>query len=302
MITWRGCEESCQGFKTSLESLHPGAVVELRDAGQKRATVAAFVAEAKQTRPDVIVTWGGDATLEVVGPYDEVDPERHITDLPVVYMYVSSAPELRIARSEWSTGRRNVAGTDYAVPLSAQVTAMRNYKPFRKMGMLYDDRHMDSVARVQKMRELAEEMHYQLVALPLIYKEDGPDESALPQLIGSLKEMGAEFIHFGVSSTLINWMEPFTAAAKSLDIPVFSGGQMPVKRAHALLALYTPISEIGALAAYQVAHILESPGRSLADLPTARFVRHSLAINMRVAREMGLYPPMSMVRIADLVE
>ena len=40
-------------------------------------------------------------------------------------------------------------------------------------------------------------------------------------------------------------------------------------------------------------------GRRPEDLPVARLARYKLWINMDVMRELGLYPPMDMIAIAD---
>ncbi|WP_207483649.1 ABC transporter substrate binding protein [Arenibaculum pallidiluteum] len=303
LITWRGCEQACQGFLDHLADKGLPAEVVMRDAAQDRQAIPAFVDEARRLKAKAIVTWNSEVTLEVVGPHDAVDPARHVTDIPVVYMYVSGAVDLKISRHEDRTGRPNVAGTDYAVPLSAQAHAMTSYRPYRRMGMLYDAGQLGSVQRKDAMAALAKELNFELVAVPLPQGRDGrPDPGRLDEAMDTLAAGGVDCIYFGLSTFLVEQVKPFTRMAVERHLPVFSGGPLPVTQADALFAFFTRLEMIGALAAVQVEKILNEPGRPLDTLPIARFSTYSLVVNMDVALALELYPPTGMVRVADFVK
>ncbi|WP_207486035.1 ABC transporter substrate binding protein [Arenibaculum pallidiluteum] len=302
LITWRGCEQACRGFHDYVARMKlPVEVVE-RDAGQDRRAIGGLVDEARARRAAAIVTWGNDVTYEVVGPYDAVDPARHVTDIPVVYMYVSGAVEGKISRGEDATGRPNIAGTDYVVPLSAQINAINAYRPSRRIGMLYDPAQEGSVQRMEAIRDLAPRMDFTLIAVPLPLGATGrPDAARLAEAMDTLAAQQPDFVYFGLSSFLIQQVKPFTALALERGLPVFSGGQLPVEQADALLGLFTRLDQIGALAGSQVESILTqniAPG----EMPIARLNRFTLMVNMSVARTLEVYPPISIVRVADFIK
>lgn len=303
VINWRGCEQACKGLLGYFEQNKLPVELVMRDAQQQRSLVGEFVREARSMKPDVIVTWGNDVTLEVIGPHDAVDPARHVTDIPVVYMYVSQPIDAKIAKADERTGRRNVAGTDYVVPLSAQVNAIAAYRPLKRLGILFDETQPGSVQRKDGMQALAGQMGYTLVAVPIPLGPDGkPAVDRLGQAMDRLAEEKVDFVYFGVSTFLIQHMKAFTRMAVDRGIPVFSGGQLPVENADALFAFFTRLEQIGALAGYQVERILKDPSRPAGELSIARLSRFTLLVNMRVARDLRLYPPVSMARIAEFID
>ncbi|WP_207486033.1 ABC transporter substrate binding protein [Arenibaculum pallidiluteum] len=303
LINWRGCEQVCAGFQQYFSDRKIGVDIVMRDANQSRSAVAEFVKEARLLRPDVVVTWGNDVTLEAVGRYDSVDPEKHLTDLPVVYMYVAGAAEAKISRSEDRTGRPNLLGTDYVVPLEAQVNAMRTYRPLRRLGMLYDTTQPASVLRMQQMKALSTELGYELIALSIPVGKDGkPDPASLPALTQELRSAEVDFVYFGLSTFLIQRMKQFTALAVEEHLPVFTGGPLPLLQADALLALYVRLDQIGALAGSQVDRILRDPNLRLDTAPIEKTNRFSLAVNIRVAKRLDAPPPVTIARIAEIIQ
>lgn len=302
LITWRGCEESCRGFQEELKQRGVVTRILLRDAGQDHARIPALVEEARQLRPKVVVTWGDDVTLGVVGPVDAVDPARHLTDIPVVYMYVAEPVKSRIARADDATGRINVAGTDYSVPLATKLRAMNDYRRLSRLGMLYDETQKSSVERKDAMASVAGTNGISFVARPLPLTPDGrPDPARIDEAVAQLGRDGVDWIYFGFSSFLIEHAEEFTASAMRRGIPLFSGGERPVRLAHGLFALTPALGQIGALAALQVERILAKPDQPPGSLPTARMPRFRMLVNMRVASDLGLFPPIEMFRVLEVV-
>ena len=62
LITQRGCEEVCQGFRSHLEAQGPVEFL-MRNTDGDVGKVAEFVAEAKRKKPNLIATWGTGITL-----------------------------------------------------------------------------------------------------------------------------------------------------------------------------------------------------------------------------------------------
>jgi len=302
LVTWRGCEEACQGFKSALKVRSAAPTIVHRDAGQDAAAIPAIVDEARRVRPDVVVTWGNEVTLGFIGPIDAVDPKRHLTDIPVVYMYVAEPVASGIARSAEETGRPNVAGTDYSVPLSAKFRAMNDYRRLSRLGMLFDPTQSGSVERRDAIASEAAARNVAFVARALPLSSNGrPDPSRIDQAVDDLVREGVDWIYFGVSSFLIENADAFSEAVVRRGVPMFSGGELPVRNAGGLFGLAPSLHQIGALAALQVDRILDDPETAPGSRPVERKVEFQLIVNMRAATALALYPPLAMFRVLDVV-
>ncbi len=60
-------------------------------------------------------------------------------------------------------------------------------------------------------------------------------------------------------------------------------------------------ADVGALAAQQVLKILRD-GAEPGDLPIARVTDFAYVVNMDVANKLGMYPPIELLQIAEIVE
>lgn len=301
IATWRGCEEACQGFIDYLDLNEIDADYTIRNAEQDTDAASAMVEEIAAFQPDLVVTWGQATHRAIVGGHEDDESDAHVTDVPAIYMYVSGAHRSGIAESAEATGRSNVAGTDYAVPIQSQLSAIAAYRPYERLGLIYDPTQPQSVQRRDVVAEFTDEMNFELIDVPLPLGSDGrPTLEGIAAALDEVKEQGAEFLYFGFSSFLVVNVDDFTRQAVDRGIPIFTGGQKPVYEADALIGLFTNLRNVGQLAAFQAIAILEDeavPG----DLPIARFNRYNLVVNMRVARELGLYPPLSMISYAEIV-
>jgi len=301
VVTWRGCEESCEGFLEYFKANEIAAQFIIRNAEQDPARLPLLREEARRLQPNLILAWGSTVTLGLVGPWD-TDDSQYIRDIPVVFMYVAQMVESRITRSEEVTGRRNVAGTDYSVPIESQLRAIQAYRPFDRLAIIYDPTQEGSVKRVEAVRRFTESLDFNLIAEPLPLGADGrPDPASLPAVVERVAAQRPQFLYFGYNSFLIRNVQEFTRLAVAHGLPVFTGGPLPLVEGEALLGLFNRLRSVGRLAAYQAEQILVH-GVSPGDLPIARFNRYSMAINMPVARKLRLYPPMLLLSYAEILE
>ncbi|WP_428669321.1 ABC transporter substrate binding protein, partial [Roseibium sp.] len=155
-VFYEGCEHLCQGFQDAIaESGFPADVV-VRDIDQDKTRLPAIVAEAKETRPDLVLTFGTSVTLGVIGTLNDVGSGRFLEDIPVVFTVVADPFGTNIAESFEASGRPNVAGTFNRAPESVQVAVIRQYDPtFQKLGLLYHSNERNSVLKKEELEALA---------------------------------------------------------------------------------------------------------------------------------------------------
>lgn len=300
IITGRGCEEVCQSFRRHLERQGP-VRVQIRDTAGDLSRVAGFVAEARRDRPDLVATWGTGITVATVGRIGEIDPARHLTDIPVVYMYVGNPVESRIAASASRSGRPNVAGANTSVPIEAQLKLLRSYRKIDRIGMLINSDEAAAQAQARNARAVFEQAGIAVELVDLSAPGAGrPEPSSIAPALDRLAANRPDFLYYVGSAFTLAHIDTISRLATDRGLPLFSPLEPAYRRGEILLGLISPLSGIGQVAAFQAGRILFE-GAAPGDLDTPSLTRYSVLINMRAARALGAYPPMKLLQFADVI-
>lgn len=299
-ITFRGMTDVERGFQEYFAARRIPVQITFRDLARDNSRMPGFLEEIRQTRPDLIYTWGTSVTLGVVGPHDAVDPARHITDIPVVFTLVA-APVLAKIVPDLKQPRRNVTGVFHVAPTETQVRAMSSYRPFKSIGMLYTPTEQNSVVVVDEVREIAKKQGFTVVARPfkLDDKKKVTSEGAA-DMIREMKEQKVDWLYLPPDSYL-------NTITKSLVIPAANRNNLPtfastegLMETGALMGLVARYHSIGQFTAYKAEQILVQkvpPAR----IPVETLTRFSLQVRMDVAELLKLQPPLPMFNYAELI-
>lgn len=300
MLLYRGCEEACQGFQDYFRKQHLPVRFTVRDAAQDKQRVRQLVAEARAQRPDLLLTWGTTATVEAVGTVGKIDPQRHITDLPVLFMIVSHPQAVGIVSNLARPGR-NVSGSLYLLPAETQLRAARSYMGFKRLGFIVNRAEVNSLASRDELRALAPSFGYTLVERELPLDAAGkPDAAALPALIAALAADKVDLLYLPPDSFLNSQRDVLTDTALTLQLPVFAAAEAPVVKSRALFGVVNKYGDVGRFTAYRAAQILYE-GKRAGDLPIELPRRFSFLINLDVARQLQRYPPLQLLDAAELI-
>lgn len=137
-------------------------------------------------------------------------------------------------------------------------------------------------------------------ALPLA--PDGlPAVEDIPIKVRDLVREGADFLYVGSSSFLQANSAVLGAAARDAGLPVLSPYEAAARNGDALLSVAASYYEVGRLAGRQVEKILLD-GTRPGDLPVARMTDFAVTVNLSMAKDIGLFPPVSLLQIAEVVE
>ena len=301
MIVWRGCEDACRGFKDYVRERGFATEVVVRDAARDRSALPGFVREARERRADLVVTWGTSVTRGVVGAMDAVDPETHITDIPAVFMIVADPVGARIVTNYDSSGRANVTGTRNRVPEAVQMKAIRAYRSFQRLGLVYNKNELNSVLNAEKIADLAADMGFELVTHALPLRENGkPSADDIPAALHAMKRAEVDFVYVGSSSFLMANRDRFTREALEMGLPVAAAYEDMAAKSHALVAVASRYYNVGRLAGFQAEQVLVR-GLNPVDIPIRSLRRFSYVVNMETARRLGVYPPLTVLRYAEIV-
>lgn len=302
MILGRGETEVEQGFRDYFRDKGIDLEVTVRNIQNDVRNLPPFIEEAKRVRPDLVYTWGTGATVGTVGTYDTVDPSRHITDIPVVFTLVTSPTGSKIVPSFESSGR-NVTGASHVVPLESQVNAMRVFRSFNSIAVIFNPLERNSVLQVEGLRRLGAEQGFSVIERPVPLDGKGaPDPTALPDLVAEVAAMKPMFLYMG-PDTFIGGVHRglVTEEANKQGLATFSATEGPLRQASALFGLVTRYYNLGRLTAFKAEQILVN-GKAPQDIPVQTLTRFSYIVNMDVAKKLHLYPPMTVLRFAEIID
>lgn len=301
MTVWRGCEEACQGFIDYLQEIELPADITIRNADRDKSTLAGFLEEAKQVQPDLVVTWGTSVSTAMIGSMDEYPQQSKLGDIPVMFMVVADPLGAGIVSSYEASGRDQVTGILNRVPEDVQIRAMQEYFDVNRLGVIYSPSELNSVLNTESLIALGEEMDFEVVTETYALNDkDQPEEGQITQLMAALKQANVDAVYVGSSSYNRSNSDEFTLAAIELGLPVVSAYDSMVTGSNGLMAVANRYYNVGRLAGSQAAKVLIDQQQS-GSLPISSLSRYSIFINMDVARQLELYPPIQLLRFAELI-
>jgi putative tryptophan/tyrosine transport system substrate-binding protein len=300
MILFRGETAVEKGFRNYFSANNIEVELIVRDVALDVGKVPALIEEARAMHADLIYTWGTPVTLAVAGRYDAIDPKRHVTDIPVLFTMVASPEGAGLVRSRHGSGR-NLTGTCHVVPMDQQLSAMRAYRPFQRIAIIYNPAEPNSLQNVKELRTAAERERFVLVERPApLDQKRQPVAAALPALIADLARQKVQMLYMGPDSFLAANRKVVTETALALRLPTFSATETPLREAKALFGLVSGYENVGRLTAFKATQILRqniAPG-TIAIETLARF---SYLVNMSVAAALDFYPPLKVINYAEVI-
>jgi ABC-type uncharacterized transport system, periplasmic component len=287
------------GFQEFLTRRNIEADFILRPTHGDPSRIAAIIEEIKTVRPDLVYTWGTPTTLAIFGPYDG-DPERYVMDIPGVFATVTDPIASRLV-TDLDHPNRNVTGVVHLASLEVQLNTISAYRDIRSLGIIYNPHEENAVLTMKKLTELTAARGIQLLpeAVPIV---DGkPNGDAIPHLVERIAKQEADFLYIGPDTfvAVANGAR-LTAAAIQHRLPTFSATESIVRRSNALVGLFSSAISIGRFSAFKAEQILVE-GRSPREVPIETLRRFSLLINMRVARQIEVYPPIGLLSLAEVL-
>ncbi|HJV01192.1 MAG TPA: ABC transporter substrate-binding protein [Burkholderiaceae bacterium] len=300
MMLYRGQSAVEQGFRDYFAVNDIPVELIMRDVAQDIGKVPQLVAEARALRADLIYTWGTPITLAVAGRAGAVDPAIHVTDIPVVFTMVASPLGSGLVTSLASSGR-NLTGACHVVPLQQQLSAIRAYRRFERIAVIYNPAEPNSVHNVAEWRALAGANGLRLAEKPVPLDARGqPDAAALPELVAGLARAGTQLLYIGPDSFLAANRKALTAAALARRLPTFAATEVYLRDGQALFGLVSGYDSVGRLTAHKAAQVLVHH-MAPAAIPIETLARFSYLVNMAVADQLQLYPPLKVINYGELL-
>jgi putative ABC transport system substrate-binding protein len=299
MVLWRGETRVEDGFRAYFKDRNITVDLKIFDIGRDLGRIPDILDEIRNDPPDLVYTWGTGVTTAVVGKYDAVDPEKNITDLPVVFVMVSAPWKTRIAPPDGQT-RPNVTGATHIAPLAAQIQAIRAYRPMTKLGVVYSAQEDNSIANVDDLTALGAEMGFEVLPAPLGQSAE-PEPQDIAPAVAKLAEQGADFLYIGPDNFIGTYRDELTEAGFANGLAAFSATELEVRDGQAMLGLVSRYELVGRLAGRKVEEILIDQ-ISPSDIPVETLDRFSYLIRLSAAKRLSLYPPLLLLDYAEIIE
>ncbi|CAK0776723.1 putative ABC transport system substrate-binding protein [uncultured Gammaproteobacteria bacterium] len=301
MVVFRGWTDTDRGFKDYLDANRVPVELIVRDAKGDKGALAGIAAEIIREKPDLVYTWGTTASVEILGPYDSTDPKRYVTAVPSVFANVSNPVDARLTPNLNGSGR-NIAGSTYLAPLDAQLKALRSFRPAQRLGVIYSADERNSLDVVAALRLLTAGAGMSLIERPIQpSRDDAAKRASLPRLVAEVSGEKADFLYIPPDSFLSAHGKLLTSAAIEAKLPTFAAAEGTLTGSDALMGLVSRYYNIGKLTGSLAERILvkgEKPG----TMPVTSLSRYSLILNIRVALAIGIYPPMRLLKISEVIE
>jgi len=158
---------------------------------------------------------------------------------------------------------------------------------------------VNSLLAVVQLRQLANILEYELVEAPL-GTGHRPSTTEIEQAMERMLSGRPDFVYLPSDSSMIANAQTIVRLATAAKVPVISATESPIYEAGALVGMVTKYVNAGAFAGYKAEQILLRR-QPVGAIPIERLQRYSLVINMNAAARLGIYPPLDLLRIAELV-
>ena len=300
-ITFRGMTDVERGFEEHFAARKIPVQIVYRDLNRDPKRFQGFIDEIRATKPDLVYTWGTTVTLGIVGPVGTPTPEKYISDIPVVFTLVAS-PQLAKITKDDNTARPNISGVVHIAPLSAQIKAISDYRPFKSIGVIYTPTEENSVVVLNELRGLAKEKGFEIVERP--FKVDAATKKPLPDgaadLVREIRDAKAQWLYLPPDSFLgLMAQDTIIPTAMNLGLPTFASTEQ-LMQAGALIGLISRYHSVGQYTGLKAEEILVGKKAPNA-VPVEPLKKFSYQIRISAAERLKLMPPLPMFNYAEIL-
>lgn len=301
VVPWRQITDAERGFMDHFRRASLPVEFAVHETGRDPAKVREAIARAKAERPDLIYCFGTTGAQMLAGLGAGVARDEGISDIPIVFCVVSDALAAGLV-PELARPGGNLTGVTHLAPFPAQLAAMKEALPFRRVGAVFNPAEKNSALAIEFLEREAPLQGFDMRAHPVPLDESGkPLAAELPSTVRSMLADDPDLVYIPSDSFLISNLAPLMEAVSARRIPSFSATEDPVRRGGALMGLVAGYYSCGLFAGHKAAEILFS-GKPAGEVPVETLERFTFAINLPAARALDAWPPLQLLRVAEFVD
>jgi putative ABC transport system substrate-binding protein len=257
-----------------------------------------IVEEIKQQKPDLVYTQSTEVTKGIAGELAEQNPEKFVRDIPVVFSMVGDPVGAKLVL-DLKKPERNLTGAIHVISMSIQMNSMKQYLPIKRLGIVYVKSEATQRKTYDQLKKLTDADGIELVAADPIGTDGAPQVERIIPMLDRMAAFKPDVVYvpnanfFGTNSKLL------MAEALKRKLPTFCALETQIESG-GLMGSVAKLINVGALAGYKAEQILL--GKSTAHkIPIEVLAKFSFIVNIETARALSLYPPMQVLRFAQIV-
>lgn len=275
-----------------------------RFAEQDHKKLESFIDEAKRIRPDLIYVYSTGAVLKVAGPWDAVDPAKHITDIPILAVAHSEPIATKIVKDIGIPTGRNVTGVGHHIPNKTNLKIMQSFTDNIKKIVVLSSPEPNSVAGGLGLKKIAAMENVETTLVQFEVKDNKIVEGGIKKVVLKVLAEKPDMIYLpsdGVTQGSIRSIIDEFVQNKSLHAaPIYTTLEDMVRaEGTCLVAYFTSFSVMGLMAGMQAEEILFK-GKDVKTMPYQIGSKTSLAIREDTMRALGTTPKIALLETAEI--
>ncbi len=287
-----------EGFMEHLKNAGLDIEFIVRNIDGDVTLLPGIVDEIKQRKPDLIYTQSTQVTVGIAGAVNETDAARFVRDIPIVFSMVADPVKAQLVR-RLEQPERNLTGAIHVVSLPVQLKAMQAYLPIKRLGILFTPNEKTQRDVHEQLRKLARPAGIEVVSAHPLGADGLPDVKQLAPMLDRMAALKPDLVYIPPVNFFGPHSDYLMQEALARKLPTFCAIEVQVKSG-GLMGLVAPFYNVGALAGYKAEQILLGK-MAVQKTPIEVLSRFSYMVNMPTARALGLYPPMQILRFAQII-
>lgn len=297
--------DSFRAFRRRL--LEDGRAVEFiaRSLGGDVRRMPAMIEEIRALRPDLVYTQNTSMVTALVGRGATPDPARYLTEVPVVFSFVSDPVGAGLVAApagpaEPLRSRRNVTGTIHVLDEATLLRSLLAYRASGRVAVLYDGVEPSNLWRVEDLKIAAKGLRTTLDFVPFRTDRTAATPEGLARRLEEVAARRPDMLYVIPSAGLAPHVRPLFQAAARLRLPTFCALETFID-AGCMAGVMPPLAELGRQTAEMALAILHGRARP-GDIPIMVPQRFSFFVNLPVAQRLGAFPSIQILTFARLVD
>ncbi|WP_434340031.1 ABC transporter substrate binding protein [Motilimonas cestriensis] len=298
MLLWRGTTDAERGFMDYLKSQRDVRFTLLNANGDK-ASLQQNIAQLTQLKPDLVYSFGTTITLALLGTHFAPSEFAQQKIAPVVFSVVTDPVGSQLTE-KLDQGHELFTGVTHIVPLSTQLNTINMLGDINRIGVIFNPLESNSSLVTENMVEMGAQYKKSIFSYSLSVVDGKPDPNSVAHIAKLMKKHRIQMAYLPPDSFIITQGKSVIEQLHQAGIPTFSATETPIRDHQALLGVVGRYYSVGQFAGFKAEQIL-SKRYQPTEIAIEGLSQYSYIVNLSAAESLDYYPPISVLKIAEVI-